>query len=196
MRKAKIIRKTRETDITIELNLDSVKKPGISTTIPFFDHMLTLMAFHSGFYVNIRAKGDTDIDDHHLIEDIGIALGTALKQALGDKKCIVRYANFLMPMDESLSYVAVDISNRPYLDYKIKFKPNYKCDRFDFDLIEDFFRALINSAGITLHIELKHGRNNHHIAESVFKGFGKALSQAVSVGKTKSRGVPSTKGKL
>jgi imidazoleglycerol-phosphate dehydratase len=131
-----------------------------------------------------------------LIEDIGITLGQAIRNALGDKKNIARYGNFLMPMDEALSYVAVDISNRPYLKYEMEFKPNYKKEEFDYDLIQDFFQALSMHSAITLHVSLKHGRNNHHIAESLFKGFGKSLSAAVRVQKSGRTKIPSTKGKL
>jgi imidazoleglycerol phosphate dehydratase HisB len=193
MRKAKIIRKTKETSVTVDINLDGAKPTGISTTIPFFDHMLTLMAYHGGIGLSVKAKGDTEIDDHHLIEDTGIALGKALAKALGSKKGINRYGNFLLPMDEALSYVVIDISGRPYLGYKVKFKSQPA--GFDFDLLEDFFYALAINAGITAHIELKKGRNNHHMAEAIFKGFGKALAQAVSAAKNR-KSVPSTKGRL
>jgi len=193
MRKAKIVRKTKETSVTAELNLDRAKPVRISTTVPFFDHMLTLMAYHGGLGLAIKASGDTDIDDHHLVEDVGITLGKALCKALGGKKGINRYGNFLLPMDEALSYVVIDVSGRPYLSYKVKFKP--QCSGFDFDLLNDFFYALALNSGITVHIELKKGRNNHHMAESIFKGFGKALAQAVSIDKNK-KSAPSTKGKL
>ena len=193
MRKAKIVRKTKETNVTVELNLDRAKPVKISTTVPFFDHMLTLMAYHGGLGLNIKASGDTEIDDHHLVEDVGITIGKTLLKALGAKKGINRYGNFLLPMDEALSYVVIDVSGRPYLSYKVKFKPN--CSGFDFDLLNDFFYALALNAGITAHIELKKGRNNHHMAESIFKGFGKALAQAVSISKGK-KTIPSTKGKL
>lgn len=193
MRKAKIIRKTKETSVALELNLDGMKPSGVSTTVPFFDHMLTLMAYHGGLGLSVKAKGDTEVDDHHLVEDTGIALGKALAKALGPKKGIARYGNFLLPMDEALAYVVIDISGRPYLGYKVKFKP--QSGGFDFGLLEDFFYALAINAGITVHIELKKGRNNHHMAEAVFKGFGKALAQAVAVSKGR-KSVPSTKGRL
>jgi len=193
MRKSKINRKTSETDIKLEINLDSPKKSNISTTIAFMDHMLDLFSAHAGINLNIVAKGDTEIDDHHLVEDIGITLGQALKTALGDKKGIVRYGHFLLPMDESLAYVAIDISGRPHLSYEADIK--FQKDGFNYDLIQEFFIAFVNNANITLHIKMMKGRNNHHISEAIFKGFGRALSQAISVNK-KNKTVPSTKGIL
>jgi imidazoleglycerol-phosphate dehydratase len=193
LRKASILRETKETNVSIVLNLDKPEPVNISTTVPFVDHMLTLFAHHSAIALNVKAKGDTEIDDHHLVEDIGITLGQTLKKALGDKKNINRYGNFLLPMDEALSYVALDISGRPYLEYKVKFKAGNK--GFDFALFKEFFYAVAINAGITLHITQKAGENNHHIAESIFKGFGRALMQAVAVNK-KQKGIPSTKGIL
>ena len=194
MRKAKIHRKTLETDVDIELNLDSNKKSEISTTIPFMDHMLVLFSAHAGIYLKIKAKGDTEIDDHHLIEDIGITLGQAFKQALEDKKGIVRYGHFLLPMDEALAYVALDISGRPFLSYEAKKKK--KKIGFNYDLIQEFFIAFVNNAGMTLHIKMMKGRNNHHIAESIFKGVGRALAIAVSISKKNKNKIPSTKGSI
>ena len=193
MRKSKINRKTSETDVKLEINLDSSKKSSVCTTIPFMDHMLDLFSAHAGITLNINAKGDTHIDDHHLVEDIGITLGQASKNALGDKKGITRYGHFLLPMDEALAYVALDISGRPHLNYEaaIKFQQN----GFNYDLIQEFFTAFVNNAGITLHIKMMKGRNNHHIAEAIFKGFGRAVAQAVSINK-KNKKVPSTKGIL
>lgn len=193
MRKSKINRKTSETDVKLEIDLDSSKKSSVYTTIPFMDHMLDLFSAHSGITLNINAKGDTHIDDHHLVEDIGITLGQAFKKALGDKKGITRYGHFLLPMDEALAYVALDISGRPHLNYEaaIKFQQN----GFNYDLIQEFFTAFVNNAGITLHIKMMKGRNNHHIAESIFKGFGRAVAQAVSINK-KNKKIPSTKGVL
>jgi len=193
MRKSKINRKTSETDVKLEINLDSSKKSSVCTTIPFMDHMLDLFSAHAGITLNINAKGDTHIDDHHLVEDIGITLGQAFKNALGDKKGITRYGHFLLPMDEALAYVALDISGRPHLNYEaaIKFQQN----GFNYDLIQEFFTAFVNNAGITLHIKMMKGRNNHHIAEAIFKGFGRAVAQAVSINK-KNKKVPSTKGIL
>ncbi len=193
MRKSKINRKTSETDVKLEINLDSSKKSSVCTTIPFMDHMLDLFSAHAGITLNINAKGDIHIDDHHLVEDIGITLGQAFKKALGDKKGITRYGHFLLPMDEALAYVALDISGRPHLNYEaaIKFQQN----GFNYDLIQEFFTAFVNNAGITLHIKMMKGRNNHHIAEAIFKGFGRAVAQAVSINK-KNKKIPSTKGVL
>jgi imidazoleglycerol-phosphate dehydratase len=193
MRKSKINRKTSETDVKLEINLDSSKKSSVCTTIPFMDHMLDLFSAHAGITLNINAKGDTHIDDHHLVEDIGITLGQAFKKALGDKKGITRYGHFLLPMDEALAYVALDISGRPHLNYEaaIKFQQN----GFNYDLIQEFFTAFVNNAGITLHIKMMKGRNNHHIAEAIFKGFGRTVAQAVSINK-KNKKIPSTKGVL
>lgn len=192
-RKARILRKTNETDVKLELNLNSSKPVAVDTTIPFFDHMLNLMASHGNFSLKIKACGDTEVDNHHLIEDIGITLGSAFNKALGKKKGIKRYGSMLLPMDEALSYVSLDVSGRPYLDYSVKFKAAKS--GFDFELLEDFFYAFAINARITLHISLKKGRSNHHIAESIFKALGRSLGQAVMVD-SKRKGVPSTKGKL
>ncbi|MDR2860764.1 MAG: imidazoleglycerol-phosphate dehydratase HisB [Elusimicrobiota bacterium] len=191
-RKSKIIRKTNETNILVELNLDKPQKPQISTTIGFLDHMLELFAAHCGIYLKVNASGDTHIDDHHLIEDTGITIGKALKEALGDKKGITRYGHFLLPMDEALSYIALDLSGRFFLSYEADIK--FQKTGFNYDLIQEFFYALALNALMTLHIKMIKGRNNHHIAESIFKGFGRALRQAISMSKTKS--IPSTKGIL
>jgi len=192
MRKTNISRKTKETKVSVYLNLDGKGKYDIKTTLPFFDHMLSAFAKHGLFDLKIVARGDREIDDHHLLEDIGLSLGMAVRKCLGNKKGIGRYGNFLMPMDEALSYVVIDISDRPHLKYNVRFNKTYD-ETFNFDLIEDFFQALVAESKITLHIAMKSGRNNHHIAEAVFKGFGKALSMAVAI---KGKGVPSTKGKL
>src|SRR3990167_4384217 len=191
---AKVSRNTKETQIFLSLNLDGSGSSDARTTLPFLDHMLDLLARHSGIDLAVRAKGDTHIDDHHLVEDIGIALGLALEKALGDKKGIYRYGNFLLPMDESLSYVAVDLGGRPYFDYKVGFRPQSKAP-FSFELFEDFFQAVAMSAKMNLHVKLLQGRNNHHIAESIFKGFAKATAQAVSKD-ARQKGIPSTKGSL
>jgi len=215
MRKARLERKTKETKVKIELNLDGKGNSKIHTTVPFLDHMLALFAKHGLFDLKIEAKGDTEIDDHHLVEDIGITLGEAIKKCLREKrgahlKGINRYGYALIPMDESLvsskvDLTAVDISGRPYLVYQVKFKPTsvpvIRTRRkeviasFDFSLLKEFFRALVNSAGITLHFRLEHGENNHHIAEALFKSFGKALKMAVEINQ-RIKGVPSTKGRL
>lgn len=186
----KVTRKTTETDISLSLRLYGQGKNRIETPIGFFNHMLQLFSSHSKIDLFLKATGDVEVDNHHLIEDIGLVLGEALNKALSDRKGINRYGQVLLPMDEALSYVTLDLSARPFLYYRVKFSPG---GNFDFSLLEDFFRALTNRAGITLHIELKHGRSNHHIAESIFKGFGRALEMAV---KKTSRRIPSTKGIL
>ncbi|MCL1972710.1 MAG: imidazoleglycerol-phosphate dehydratase HisB [Endomicrobia bacterium] len=191
-RKSKIIRKTNETNVEVEINLDKSSKPQISTSIGFMDHMLDLFAAHAGIFLKIKASGDTHIDDHHLVEDIGITTGKALKEALGDKKGITRYGHFLLPMDEALAYVALDLSGRFLLSYEAEIQ--FQKTGFNYDLIQEFFYALAYNAGITLHIKMIKGRNNHHIAESMFKGLGRALGQAVSY--SKSKRIPSTKGVL
>lgn len=193
-RQARIVRKTKETRIDLGLNLDGSGKYKVSTTIPFLDHMLELFAKHGRFDLRLAAKGDTHIDDHHLVEDIGIALGEAIAKAVGDKKGIHRYGNFYLPMDESLSYVALDLSNRPYFVWKVKWiKP--EIGKFDGLLLEHFFESVTASARINLHMALKYGKQPHHIAESLFKGFARALSAAVARD-SRVKGVPSTKGKL
>ncbi|MHB9154327.1 MAG: imidazoleglycerol-phosphate dehydratase HisB [Endomicrobiales bacterium] len=192
-RKALVTRKTKETDVRVELNLDRPSPVAVKTAIPFLDHMLELLAHHGKLSLRVKADGDTQIDDHHLVEDIGITFGQALAKALGKKAGITRYGNFLLPMDEALAYVALDLSGRPFLDYGVRFK--CRKEGFDYDLIQDFFQALSANAGMTLHIAMKRGRNNHHIAESVFKGFGRALAQAVEEDR-RQKGIPSTKGRL
>lgn len=193
-RKVKIKRETKETKVVVELNLDGRGRYKIKTTIPFLDHMIEQFALHSGFDILLTAVGDTIVDEHHIVEDIGITLGTAFAKALKNKKGIQRYAEVLTPMDESLSYIAVDISGRPYLSYKVKFFPEYKKTSFDYKLIHEFIKSFVNEAKITLHIKILHGENNHHIAESIFKGLARVLKQAVSISKNKK--LPSTKGKL
>jgi imidazoleglycerol-phosphate dehydratase len=194
VRTARIDRKTRETAIRLSLSLDGTGKSKVKTTIPFMDHMLELFAKHGRFDLTLQAKGDTHIDEHHLVEDLGIALGEAIAGALGDKKGITRYGNFLLPMDETLSYVALDLSNRPYFVYKVKFMDS-RIGKFDGHLIEHFFESVAASARMNLHMALKYGKHAHHIGESLFKGFARALSQAVQLD-PRVKGVPSTKGKL
>ena len=187
-------RVTKETDVSVSLNLDGQGKYDISTTLPFLDHMLELFSKHSLVDLKVKAKGDTHIDAHHLVEDIGITLGGAIEKALGNKKGIQRYGFFLLPMDEALSYVTLDLSGRPWVEYEVPcFKLNWPT--FDVDLLEDFFRALGTVARMNLHIRLLRGRNNHHMAESIFKAFGKALSMAVAKD-PRYKGMPSTKGVL
>jgi len=196
MRKAKIDRRTKETQIRLELNLDGKGSYEINTPIPFLDHMLELMAKFSFIDLKARASGDIRVDKHHTTEDIGICLGQAIRKALGRKEKIFRYGFSLVPMDEALSEISLDLSNRPYLAFNVKFRrENKERGEFNFELIEDFFRALCINAGMTLHINLRYGRNNHHIAESIFKGFGIALHEAVKIN-PKMKGIPSTKGQL
>ncbi|MCX7914369.1 MAG: imidazoleglycerol-phosphate dehydratase HisB [Thermodesulfovibrionales bacterium] len=194
MRQVTYERKTNETDIQIELNLDGTGYHEINTSIPFLDHMLSLFSFHGSIDLKVKAKGDIYVDYHHLMEDLGIALGEAIKKALGDKKNITRYGTATIPMDESLSQVVIDISGRPYLVYKVRSKSKILKD-LDISLFEDFFRALSNHSSMNLHIILYYGRDTHHIFESIFKAFGKSLQMAVSIDK-KRKGIPSTKGNL
>jgi len=189
VRKTGIKRKTAETDIKLLLNLDGNGNYKIKTTIPFIDHMLSLFSKHSLINLEIKANGDTEVDNHHLVEDLGIVLGEAIKKSLGKKTGITRYGNFLLPMDEALSYVAIDLSGRTYFSFDVKFR---KSVDFDYSLLSEFFRAVSSSCGMNLHIKNHTGKNNHHIAESIFKGFAKALQQAVKINK-KIRGIPSTK---
>ena len=195
MRKAKIERKTKETNIAMEFGIEGSGVYSIDTSIPFLDHMLSLMCKHGLMNLTIRAKGDIDIDHHHTVEDTGIVLGKAIRQALGDMKGITRYGQASVPMDESLATVSLDISGRPYLVYKVEFPKKSRLKDFDPDLVEDFFQAFASNAGITLHIGVPYGRNTHHIIEAVFKAFGRALRQAMSID-PRVTGVPSTKGKL
>jgi len=193
-RKAKISRTTKETGIKIDLNLDGLGKHKISTSIPFLDHMLSLLAAHGLFDLMIQARGDTAVDFHHTVEDIGICLGSALKQALGGKEGVRRYGSAFVPMDESLASVHVDLSGRPHLVYHLPLRKR-KIGDFDTELVKEFFQALVNNAGITLHAQIAYGNNGHHMVESLFKACGRALRQAVSKDE-KVRGVPSTKGRL
>ena len=194
-REAKIERKTKETDIKVRLNLDGKGLSEIDSGIPFIDHMLILMAAHGFLDIQLSASGDTEIDDHHTVEDMGICLGMAINQALGKKKGIRRYGEATVPMDEVLSRVAIDISNRPFLAYRVSLAET-KTGKFDVSLIKEFFRALVNYSGITMHVDLISGNDAHHIAESIFKAFGRALDQAVGVEDRLESAVPSTKGIL
>ncbi|MCL5023441.1 MAG: imidazoleglycerol-phosphate dehydratase HisB [Nitrospirae bacterium] len=194
MRKAKIERKTKETDITVSINLDGKGRSSIDSSIPFLDHMLRLLSFHGRIDLDIRAAGDIEIDYHHLMEDLGIVLGEALKKALGEKEGIRRYGSATIPMDESLAQVVVDLSGRPYLVYKVK-QPKVSLRGLEFSLFEDFFRAMTNHAMMNLHIIVSYGRDLHHMFEAIFKAFGRALREAVSPDPG-TKGLPSTKGKL
>jgi imidazoleglycerol-phosphate dehydratase len=194
-RKAKVTRKTSETDITVSINLDGKGSYKIDTSVPFIDHMLNLMAKHGHIDLDVKAKGDIEIDFHHLMEDLGIVLGEAIKKALGQKLRIRRYGETMTPMDESLAQVVIDLSGRPYLVYKVKTKGSLLIQNLGISLFEDFFRSLSNSAGINLHILLHYGRDPHHIVEAIFKGFGRALRTATEI-HPHATGVPSTKGTL
>lgn len=194
MRKSEIKRKTNETDIALSLNLDGEGKYNIKTQVPFLNHMLELFSKHSLIDLTLSAKGDVDIDAHHTVEDIGIVLGTAMLDALGDKKSITRYGSFMIPMDEVLSLVALDISNRPYFVYDVPVD-KLKVGTFDSELIKEFFQAFAFNAKINLHIKTFYGDNVHHIFESIFKAFARAIRQAVSLD-SRNKGLPTTKGML
>jgi imidazoleglycerol-phosphate dehydratase len=195
MRTATIKRKTKETDIAVTINLDGTGKSDVATGIGFFDHMLDLLARHSGIDIAVKADGDLHVDHHHTTEDVGIALGQALKQALGDMAGITRYASIHMPMDETLSRVVLDISGRSVLVFKVEF-PRHKIGEFDTELVREWFHAFSNNAGVTLHVETLYGENSHHIAESCFKGLARALRSAVAIDPRSGGAVPSTKGQL
>jgi imidazoleglycerol-phosphate dehydratase len=191
---SEIQRRTKETDIKLSLRIDGRGESAIRTGVPFMDHMLTLLAVHGFFDLSIEATGDTEVDDHHTVEDLGICLGQALKAALGDFSAIRRYGQGAVPMDEALVRVTLDISNRPYLHYGVKL-PDQKVGAFDTALAQEFLRALSLHAGLTLHVELAHGENSHHILEAVFKALGKALDQATA-GEPRASGPLSSKGSL
>lgn len=195
MRIAKIDRKTAETDISLSLNLDGTGKSQINTGCGFMDHMLTLFAHHAGFDLDVVCKGDTDVDFHHSAEDIGIVLGDALAQALGDKKGIIRYGSFLLPMDEALIMTAIDISGRGHLSYGLEI-PAARVGQFDTELVQEFFISLTRRAGITLHIRQLAGFNTHHIIEGTFKSVARSLGIAVKIDPDKMDAIPSTKGVL
>jgi imidazoleglycerol-phosphate dehydratase len=194
VRRATIERNTTESRIKIGLALDGTGRRQISTTVPFLDHMLDLLAKHGFFDLTVKASGDTHIDDHHTVEDIGIVLGEAFKKALGEKKGIRRFGTAWAPLDETLAQVTVDLSGRPYLVYHVKL-PHRRIKGFDLYLFEDFFQALTTHAAMNLHINVPYGRNPHHIMESIFKALAKALDQAVSID-SRMKGIPSTKGTL
>ncbi|MBW1900250.1 MAG: imidazoleglycerol-phosphate dehydratase HisB [Deltaproteobacteria bacterium] len=194
-RQAKIDRATKETSIRIKLDIDGTGKIKVDTGIPFMDHMLTLMAAHGFLDLEITAKGDTEVDDHHTVEDLGICLGKAIKEALGEKKGIRRYGEATIPMDEALARVVMDISNRPGLAYRVSLKKT-TTGTFDVGLVTEFFRALVTNAGITMHVDLLAGDEPHHVAEGIFKAFARALDQACSLDNRLGEGVPSTKGLL
>jgi imidazoleglycerol-phosphate dehydratase len=194
MRKAEVVRKTAETSVAVKIDLDGKGHAKVSTGIGFLNHMLELTARHGLLDIEVNASGDTDVDFHHTVEDIGIVLGMALSQALGDRCGISRYATVFTPMDESLSMVSLDAGGRAYLHYDVSFTGQRVGD-FDIELIEEFLRALAFNGGLTLHVMLLHGRNNHHIIESIFKGLGRALGNASTID-PRIDGVMSTKGLL
>ncbi|WP_136684863.1 imidazoleglycerol-phosphate dehydratase HisB [Falsirhodobacter xinxiangensis] len=194
MRKADITRKTAETDISLNLDLDGTGVYDVKTGVGFFDHMLDQLSRHSLIDLTLRASGDTHIDDHHTVEDCGIAIGQALTRALGDKKGIRRYGSFHLAMDDALVRTALDLSARPFLIWNVPF-PTQKIGSFDTELVREFFQALSTHGGITLHVDLIHGVNSHHIAEAAFKSVARALREAVEPD-PRSTGLPSTKGML
>ena len=194
-RSSKIDRKTKETEIHLKLNLDGTGLSSVDTGIPFMDHMLNLFTAHGFMDMELIARGDTEIDDHHTVEDLGICLGSALNEALGDKKGIKRYGMATIPMDETLIRVVIDISNRPILSYRVPLKKR-TTGTFDVSLMKEFFRALVINAGITMHIDLLSGEEPHHISEAIFKAFGRALDQASGLEDRLDGSVPSTKGLL
>ena len=193
-RKADVKRKTKETKIELSLNLDGTGDSDISTNVGFLDHMLDLLARHALFDLKVKATGDTHVDDHHTVEDVGICLGRAFKEALGEKKGIVRFGDASVPMEEALANVALDIGGRMELAFHVTF-PTEKVGRYDSALTEEFLRALVANAGINLHVNVPYGRNTHHITEAIFKGLAKALDKATRIDPRRTD-VPSTKGVL
>ena len=192
MRSVKLERETKETQVECELNLDGEGKASVNTGIGFFNHMLELLAFHSGMNLYLRADGDLDVDDHHTIEDCGILLGKVMRKALGDRAGIARYGSFTLPMDETLASVDLDISGRPYLVFNCEFKRD-QIGMMATETVEEFLRAFAFQAGITLHVNVHYGNDDHHKAEAIFKALGRALRAAVKVSGDK---IPSTKGML
>lgn len=191
---ASVERNTTETQINVEFGLDGLGRGHVQTTIPFLDHMLQLLSKHGFFDLTVQAKGDTEIDDHHTVEDIGIVLGEALKQALGTKEGVRRFGWASVPLDETLAQVTIDLSGRPYLIYHVEL-PQRRIKSFDLGLFEDFFQAFVTHGGLNLHVNVPYGRNPHHIMEAIFKALAKALDQATSIDE-RVTGVLSTKGKL
>lgn len=194
MRRGSVARETKETQITIQIDLDGSGKYQVETPFPFLNHMLSAFAKHGYFDLTVKAKGDVEIDDHHTVEDIGIVLGEALAKAWGEKRGIRRFGHASIPLDEALAEVTVDLSGRPYLVYQVRM-PKKKIKEFDTDLVEHFFRAVVDQCKINLHINLHYGKDPHHILEAIFKGFGRALDEATQID-PRLKGVASTKGKL
>ncbi|MDT3379523.1 imidazoleglycerol-phosphate dehydratase HisB [Labrys neptuniae] len=195
MRSASIERVTNETSVSVTVELDGTGKHDIATGVGFFDHMLDQLARHSLIDITVRTKGDLHIDDHHAVEDTGIALGQAIRKALGDLKGVTRYADAYLPMDETLTRAAIDISGRPFLVFKVDF-PREKIGTFDTELVREWFQAFAMNAGTTLHVETLYGSNAHHIAESCFKALARALKSAVAIDPRLEGQLPTTKGKL
>ena len=195
MRKSKVNRKTSETSISVEINLDGKGEFKISTGIGFLNHMLEQLSKHSLIDINLKAKGDLKVDDHHTTEDTGIALGEAISKALRDKKSIKRFGTVYIPMDETLTRVSIDLSNRPYLIWKVKFT-NKHVGKMDSELFKEWFQAFSQAAGLTLHIENLYGDNSHHKIESCFKALARSLKEALEIDKRIKTSIPSTKGKL
>ena len=195
MRKSKINRKTTETSISVEINLDGKGKFKISSGIGFLDHMLEQLSKHSLIDINLKAKGDLKVDDHHTTEDIGIALGEAVSKALGKKESIKRIGTSYIPMDETLTRVSIDLSNRPYLIWKVKFSSK-EVGKMDSELFKEWFQAFSQAAGLTLHVENFYGDNNHHIIETCYKGLARSLREAIAIDPREKGKIPSTKGKL
>jgi imidazoleglycerol-phosphate dehydratase len=194
MRKAAIQRKTAETEISVAIDLDGKGEGRIDTSIPFLDHMLNLFSRHGLMDLDIRSRGDTTVDDHHLVEDVGICLGQAVRKALGERKGISRYGSAVVPMDEALCNVAMDLSGRPYLVWRAGFGER-RIGEFDPALLREFFKSLSDHSGMTLHVNLIYGTNDHHMAEAIFKAFARALREAVEIDE-RIDGVLSTKGSL
>ena len=194
-RTASVERNTNETQISIQLNLDGTGQSSLKTGLPFFEHMIDQIARHGMLDLNIDAKGDLEIDAHHTVEDVGIALGQAFSQAIGDKKGVVRYGHAYVPLDEALSRVVIDFSGRPGLEFRVQF-PRARVGDFDVDLTHEFFQGFVNHANVTLHIDSLSGVNSHHIAETIFKAFGRALRMAAAPDERMQGIIPSTKGSL
>lgn len=192
MRTSKIIRNTKETNLDMEINVDGDGKAKVSSGIGFFDHMLNLLSFHSNFDLNFNITGDLDVCDHHMVEDVGIAFGILFKDALGEKKGIKRYSTVFLPMDETLAMISLDISGRPYLHFEGEFKRE-EIGSFSTEMVEEFLRAFAYNSGITLHVRILYGSNDHHKIEAIFKGLGQALKDAVNIIDDK---IPSSKGIL
>ncbi len=195
-RQARIERKTRETEVVLQLNVDGTGASEIKTTVPFFDHMLAAWSKHGLMDLAVDARGDTEVDLHHTVEDVGIVLGRAFREAVADKRGIVRYGTAFVPMDEALVAASVDVSGRPFLVFNVPALQRGRISNFDLDLLEEFFRAFAFSAEVTVHVNLHYGKNLHHIAEAVFKAVGRALADATRINPRAEGLLPSTKGSL